>query len=75
LLGFELRTSGRAVSALNHGAIIPARLFVFLKTIPSNLSNLFLQISKVRIEEELKMTSVTLVLCLDFVWIDRQQLL
>jgi len=25
LLGFELRTSGRAVGALNHGAISPAQ--------------------------------------------------
>jgi len=29
LLGFELRTSGRAVSALNHWAISPALLFFF----------------------------------------------
>ena len=30
LLGFELRTSGRAVSALNHWAISPARVAWFL---------------------------------------------
>jgi hypothetical protein len=30
LLGFELRTSGRAVRALNHGAISPAPYFYFL---------------------------------------------
>jgi hypothetical protein len=29
LLGFELRTSGRAVSILNHWAISPASVFFF----------------------------------------------
>jgi hypothetical protein len=31
LLGFELRTFGRAVSALSHEAIWPAPLSIFLK--------------------------------------------
>jgi hypothetical protein len=30
LLGFELRTSGRAVGALNHRAISPAQFFDFV---------------------------------------------
>jgi hypothetical protein len=33
LLGFELRTSGRAVSALNHGSISPAQFQGILEAI------------------------------------------